>query len=330
MLRRITLTTTVLDLLPDSDRCDDEAHRCGTGDPDIPARLRPRAAARLVDGDCHSFRASHSAHWSCCWRCWRRPATSGTGIASSANLTRPALLLLLLVCLQATLGALVVMSGLQPIINTAHVVNGALVLGTSLVLTLRVFRHGIRAAGARWRPGRRTRAKPRARRSISARYADEERRARADGGAQPHQRLRRAGKAAAQSAGRRIRACRLRDGGRRPLERRSGRLHRRRHRARRRWRVGIQPGHRARSRQPDAAHSASSGSGRTSSAGRIAGLRHRDRARRSDAARRGGQSAERDRGADHAAAPTRWSTRRSNAARRSRPSSAPFRVRCPR
>ena len=29
------------------------------------------------------------------------------------------------------------LSGLQPIINTAHVVNGALVLGTSLVLTLR-------------------------------------------------------------------------------------------------------------------------------------------------------------------------------------------------
>jgi hypothetical protein len=44
------------------------------------------------------------------------------------------------VCSQATLGALVVMSGLQPIINTAHVVNGALVLGTSLVLTLRTWR----------------------------------------------------------------------------------------------------------------------------------------------------------------------------------------------
>ena len=41
------------------------------------------------------------------------------------------------------MGAFVVLSALQPIINTAHVVNGALVLGTSLVLTLRVYRHGI-------------------------------------------------------------------------------------------------------------------------------------------------------------------------------------------
>jgi cytochrome c oxidase assembly protein subunit 15 len=53
------------------------------------------------------------------------------------ELTRPAALLVLLVMTQATLGAFVVISGLQPFINTLHVVNGALVLGTSLVLTLR-------------------------------------------------------------------------------------------------------------------------------------------------------------------------------------------------
>jgi hypothetical protein len=46
----------------------------------------------------------------------------------------------LLVLTQATLGAFVIMSGLQPFINTLHVVNGALVLGTSLVLTLRAYR----------------------------------------------------------------------------------------------------------------------------------------------------------------------------------------------
>ncbi len=62
---------------------------------------------------------------------WHRP---------QRDLIRTATLLFLLVCSQATLGALVVMSALQPIINTAHVVNGALVLGTSLVLTLRVYR----------------------------------------------------------------------------------------------------------------------------------------------------------------------------------------------
>jgi heme A synthase len=56
---------------------------------------------------------------------------------SRPELTRPATLLGLLVLTQVTLGAFVVWSGFQPIINTAHVVNGALVLVTSLVLTLR-------------------------------------------------------------------------------------------------------------------------------------------------------------------------------------------------
>jgi heme A synthase len=48
--------------------------------------------------------------------------------------------MLFLVAAQVTLGAYVVLSGLQPIVNTAHVVNGALVLAASLVLTLRSFR----------------------------------------------------------------------------------------------------------------------------------------------------------------------------------------------
>ncbi len=56
------------------------------------------------------------------------------------ELVRPSVLLLLFVASQVTLGAFVVMSGLNPIVNTAHVVNGALVLGTSLVLTLRSYR----------------------------------------------------------------------------------------------------------------------------------------------------------------------------------------------
>jgi heme a synthase len=56
------------------------------------------------------------------------------------ELVRPATLLVLFVLTQITLGALVIWSGLQPVVNTAHVVNGALVLGTSLALTLRAFR----------------------------------------------------------------------------------------------------------------------------------------------------------------------------------------------
>ena len=56
------------------------------------------------------------------------------------QLAVPALLLLLAVFAQLSLGAWVVLSGLQPIVNTAHVVNGALVLASSLVLTLRSLR----------------------------------------------------------------------------------------------------------------------------------------------------------------------------------------------
>jgi heme a synthase len=59
---------------------------------------------------------------------------------SRAHIAVPALLMALLVFVQITLGAFVVLSGLQPIVNTAHVVNGALVLASSLVLTLRAFR----------------------------------------------------------------------------------------------------------------------------------------------------------------------------------------------
>jgi heme a synthase len=56
------------------------------------------------------------------------------------ELRRPALLLIVLLGLQVTLGAYVVWSAKQFIINSAHVANGALVLGTSLVLTLRAHR----------------------------------------------------------------------------------------------------------------------------------------------------------------------------------------------
>ena len=58
----------------------------------------------------------------------------------SRELVRPAILLLMLVALQITLGALTVLSQKQFIINSLHVVNGALVLVTSLVLTLRAHR----------------------------------------------------------------------------------------------------------------------------------------------------------------------------------------------
>ena len=56
------------------------------------------------------------------------------------ELARPAVLICALVVVQVTLGALTVLSGRDVWINSAHVVCGALVLATSLVLTLRTWR----------------------------------------------------------------------------------------------------------------------------------------------------------------------------------------------
>jgi cytochrome c oxidase assembly protein subunit 15 len=56
------------------------------------------------------------------------------------ELTRPAALLLALVAVQVTLGGLTVLSRRDIWINSLHVVCGALVLTTSLVLTLRTWR----------------------------------------------------------------------------------------------------------------------------------------------------------------------------------------------
>jgi heme A synthase len=56
------------------------------------------------------------------------------------ELTRAATLLVLLVLAQVTLGAATVLSGRDVWLNSLHVVCGALVLTTSLVLTLRTWR----------------------------------------------------------------------------------------------------------------------------------------------------------------------------------------------
>jgi cytochrome c oxidase assembly protein subunit 15 len=67
---------------------------------------------------------------------------------SRGPLRRPSLLLALLVAVQITLGALTVLTGKHYIINSLHVVTGAMVLGTSLVLTLRAFRARFSDAGS--------------------------------------------------------------------------------------------------------------------------------------------------------------------------------------
>jgi heme a synthase len=57
-----------------------------------------------------------------------------------AELAQPALVLILLVAMQITLGALTIISRREPWVNSVHVVCGAMVLTTSLVLTLRTWR----------------------------------------------------------------------------------------------------------------------------------------------------------------------------------------------
>lgn len=66
-----------------------------------------------------------------------------------AELASPALLLIILVVVQIILGASTVLSRLQPWINSVHVVVGALVLTTSLVITLRAWRFRIVDRGLR-------------------------------------------------------------------------------------------------------------------------------------------------------------------------------------
>ncbi len=65
-------------------------------------------------------------------------------------LFRPALIMLTLLCIQLTLGALTVWTAKAVIPTTAHVLTGALILGTSFLLTLRAYAMIIRTEPA-WR-----------------------------------------------------------------------------------------------------------------------------------------------------------------------------------
>jgi len=82
-------------------------------------------------------------------RVWSRHGRRG-------ELARPVWLLVFAVSTQIALGAFVVLSRRQPVINTLHVAIGAVILGTSLVITLRTYRarfgsasSGVQPAGMR-------------------------------------------------------------------------------------------------------------------------------------------------------------------------------------
>ena len=83
-------------------------------------------------------------------------------------LARPAALIVGLVIVQITLGAFTVLTRLNVAVNSAHVVCGALVLATSLVLTLRSWR--ARFAGVRLKPD--TTHVPLSRRAVAPKLVD--------------------------------------------------------------------------------------------------------------------------------------------------------------
>src|SRR5688572_5619781 len=63
------------------------------------------------------------------------------------TLVRPAILLVTLLTIQVTLGAFTILTAKHYVINSLHVVTGACVLATSLILTLRTHRTLFMAAG---------------------------------------------------------------------------------------------------------------------------------------------------------------------------------------
>jgi cytochrome c oxidase assembly protein subunit 15 len=79
---------------------------------------------------------------------WRRYRAGGL----HHELTRPAALLVALAAVQITLGAMTVLSRRDVWINSVHVVCGALVLTTSLVLTLRTWRVRFAPYAVRMKP----------------------------------------------------------------------------------------------------------------------------------------------------------------------------------
>ena len=74
-------------------------------------------------------------------------ATAGAARGTPGELRRPAVMMVLLLVLQVLLGAGIVWTGRQPVVASIHVVVGAVLLATSMVLTVKS-RRGMRTATA--------------------------------------------------------------------------------------------------------------------------------------------------------------------------------------
>ena len=104
----------------------------------------PLAFGRLIPGDWNAPVAIHYAHRLGALAAAAMVLVTASHIfrrhAGNRALRGPAVLLVVLVALQITLGAYVIWTGKAVPINSAHVATGALVLATSVVLTLRAHR----------------------------------------------------------------------------------------------------------------------------------------------------------------------------------------------
>ena len=137
--------TTALDLRADSRRRDDAAHRRRAGDSRLPADVRRLVPDHWDSADRHPLRASRRRARRGARRSLATPGTSGITTATGASFTRPALAARRARRRPDHAGRA---DGAQraatSAINSAHVVCGALVLTTSLVLTLRTLARSVR------------------------------------------------------------------------------------------------------------------------------------------------------------------------------------------
>jgi cytochrome c oxidase assembly protein subunit 15 len=147
LLQRIAIATTAMIYVQILIGATMRHTGAGLAIPDFPTLVRSSHSAALGLEDCHSFRASRRRGDSD--RAHRRDDRHVFfHHARRAELRRPALLILVLLVVQVALGAITVLGNKPFIINSLHVVNGALVLVTSLVLTLRAHRSRFADAGS--------------------------------------------------------------------------------------------------------------------------------------------------------------------------------------
>ena len=139
-LRTVATATTAAIYLADPVGRDDEAHWCRPRHSGLSVDVRSSAADALGSEDRDPFFPSLRSARRRRSASSRRSRSAWSRRRDRRGFAGPAALLVALAVVQVTLGALTVLSQRDVWINSFHVVCGALVLTTSLVLTLRTWR----------------------------------------------------------------------------------------------------------------------------------------------------------------------------------------------